>query len=125
MLDDVDPSSTTLAQHQPSIGSTSRVCWIGSIYCGAPHNYGVHILQLNFLETEEDVDVMQVLVGGPTESTSHVIAQLSGDLAHRNFYSNNQYMIVKFYTDATVTGRGFNAKWEAGEAFVLARLNYC
>ena len=25
---DVGPSSTTLAQHQPSIGTTPRVCWV-------------------------------------------------------------------------------------------------
>ena len=37
---DVDPSSTTLVQHQPSIVSTSCVYWVGLYYCHSSFHNG-------------------------------------------------------------------------------------
>ena len=45
---DVSPLSTTLAQHEPNIGTTTRVCWTADFICDVPHRHPIYVGALDF-----------------------------------------------------------------------------
>ena len=57
-----------------------------------------------------------VLAGGLTVSTSRLLARLSGDLtsALPTYTSNNNFLMVVFSTDDTMSNQGFQAQFSAG-----------
>ena len=63
--------------------------------------------------TEENLDVVDVYVGGRTISSSQFAGSLSGDLAGKlpTFVSTNNLMIVKFTSDGVNNFRGFSANY--------------
>ncbi|KAJ8319085.1 hypothetical protein KUTeg_004176 [Tegillarca granosa] len=72
---------------------------------------------INFtrFSTEYRRDMVNILIGGETEATSTSIAQLSGqpDLNTLHFRSYNNFMIVTFSTDSSVTKPGFSANFHS------------
>ncbi|KAJ8313426.1 hypothetical protein KUTeg_009022 [Tegillarca granosa] len=76
---------------------------------------------INFtrFSTEYRRDMVNILIGGETEATSTSIAQLSGqpDLNTLHFRSYNNFMIVTFSTDSSVTKPGFSANFHIDEGY--------
>jgi hypothetical protein len=74
-------------------------------------------LKFDFFETEQHLDVVHILDGGPAENASAVIATLSGVQAVNDlvFTSSTNMIVIRFRTDALIQARGFQATWRAGE----------
>ncbi|XGW30547.1 hypothetical protein V3C99_009476 [Haemonchus contortus] len=73
-------------------------------------------IQLTFdvFETEEFVDIVTVLDGGPAENSTTVLATLSGTRSDKFVVTSSTNMIiVRFRSDAAVQARGFQAQWRA------------
>ncbi|CAD5124520.1 DgyrCDS12799 [Dimorphilus gyrociliatus] len=75
-------------------------------------------LRLSFtkINTEANLDIIEVWVGGKTLSTSRLVASFSGevtgsDLDSYQYISPNNFAIVTFNTDADTTKEGFVANW--------------
>jgi CUB domain len=63
-------------------------------------------------DTETNYDFVQ-LFDGP-DNTSTMIATLTGSLYYQAiFYSTQQYMYIRFTSDASVTSNGFNATYQS------------
>ena len=74
------------------------------------------LFQFAYFNSEESIDYVDVFVGGPTERDSVLQARLSGqpDIS-QPFYSSNNWMILKIYTDKVNNAPGFLATWQAGK----------
>lgn len=69
------------------------------------------------MDTEENIDVMDIYVGGRTIDTSVYVRSLSGRITGDNlpaYVSTNNYMIVRFTSDRTVEKTGFQALFATG-----------
>ena len=65
---------------------------------------------------------MEVYIGGPTLASSKKIASLSGELdvtSLPRYYSNNNFMIVTFRSDMSVSSTGIVAEWHTGRLSLL------
>ncbi|GAB1603456.1 hypothetical protein Ahia01_000626900, partial [Argonauta hians] len=75
-----------------------------------------HYVTLNISEfqTESNVDILEIFVGGDNEPTSICLAKLSGTLPTNAQYSSfNNKMILKFTSDINNSEKGFSANWFA------------
>ena len=80
--------------------------------------YWFAVFQFNALDTENNLDEVQVWGGGTTEATAKLVARLSGSEDPNVipvFYSPNNYMFVKLTSDNAVEKNGFSAEWRASE----------
>ncbi|CAD5118429.1 DgyrCDS7137 [Dimorphilus gyrociliatus] len=72
-------------------------------------------IKLDFtkLITEKDRDVVEVWSGGRSISTSSLLSRYSGDRSSSlpSVYSNNNFLIIRFYSDSAKQLDGFEAKW--------------
>ena len=79
------------------------------------------MLQFTSFETELEVDIVDVFVGGSTLDASVPGGSFSGPLATMpTVYSTNNFMIVRLSTDQDEEYSGFAATWTTGTA-----LNRC
>ena len=65
-------------------------------------------------------------IGGPTISKSSLLARLSGNQNIGEmpmYYSDNNYMIVKFRTDSSVQMPGFTFEWNTGKIMLQLQHN--
>ncbi|XP_041364084.1 cubilin-like [Gigantopelta aegis] len=75
-------------------------------------------LKLTFttVRTEKDRDIIEVWGGSKSLKTSTKLTTLSGDSDNRDVYSFNNFLIVRFRSDATVESSGFVATWRSDVA---------
>ena len=69
-------------------------------------------------ETEENIDIVDIYVGGNSMKTSNYITSLSGLIDGGKlptYVSTNNFMIVKFTSDKDVEKKGFIATFTAGK----------
>lgn len=66
------------------------------------------------LDTEPDLDVIQIRGGGLSEATSVTIATISGGNSPSFIYIPSNMAVIKFMSDSNVQGEGFVFHWEAG-----------
>ena len=69
-------------------------------------------IQLKTLNTEENIDVVDIYMGGSTLPTSDYVTSLSGHITGNSlptYVSINNFMIVRFTSDKTVEKAGFKA----------------
>lgn len=68
------------------------------------------------MDTEEDVDYIQILVGGKTETTAYTVATLSGQSSEKQQYeSHNNFLIIKFVSDPRYQKTGFTLTYNIGK----------
>ncbi|XP_062611525.1 uncharacterized protein LOC134273339 [Saccostrea cucullata] len=74
-------------------------------------------LQFTSFNTEKDTDIVEILIGGRTESTAQSIARLSGQpsLPTVRYRSHNNYMIIRFSTDSATQRMGFAANFSSSQ----------
>ena len=75
-------------------------------------------IQLRTLKTEENIDVVDIYMGGSTLATSDYVTSLSGHITGDSlptYVSINNFMIVRFTSDKTVEKAGFKALFTTGE----------
>ena len=70
-------------------------------------------VQFTTFETEQDLDVVEFWEGSPTLSDSHCLARLSGKSVegYQVLFSSNNFLTVRFISDATVQESGFTFNW--------------
>ncbi|XP_067672504.1 uncharacterized protein [Haliotis asinina] len=75
-------------------------------------------LKFTNFSTEMGADIVQVLVGGPTESQGELVATLSGDrrASLPEYISTNNFIIVKFTSDSRNNALGFRAEFSGRSA---------
>ncbi|VDM80410.1 unnamed protein product, partial [Strongylus vulgaris] len=89
----------------------------------APINNRIQ-LTFDYFETEEFVDIVTVLDGGPAENSTTVLATLSGAKSEKfEMMSSTNMIIVRFRSDAAVQARGFQAHWRAAPKQQLITLS--
>uniref|UniRef100_A0A1I7X7W2 Sushi, von Willebrand factor type A, EGF and pentraxin domain-containing protein 1 n=1 Tax=Heterorhabditis bacteriophora TaxID=37862 RepID=A0A1I7X7W2_HETBA len=75
---------------------------------------GCTMLTFDYFETEEFVDIVTVLDGGPAENSSTVLATLSGSKPSQfSLFSSSNTLIIRFRSDPVIQARGFQAQWRA------------
>ncbi|XP_061175426.1 uncharacterized protein LOC133184388 [Saccostrea echinata] len=74
-------------------------------------------LEFSSFNTEKDTDIVEILIGGRTESTAQSIARLSGQpsLPTIRYRSHNNYMIIRFSTDSATEKMGFAANFSSSQ----------
>ncbi|ESP03827.1 hypothetical protein LOTGIDRAFT_230171 [Lottia gigantea] len=114
-------SGEIMSDNFPSPYPMNKNCfWLIEV----PVTYNAHLKFSNFI-TEEGLDKVQVFVGGMTESTSKLVATLSGDMTSKlpEFTSPNNFILVKFSSDASTAAAGFKAMFSAKkEMFPLMKM---
>ncbi|KAK7452815.1 hypothetical protein BaRGS_00039699, partial [Batillaria attramentaria] len=110
-------SGTIQSKNSPNFYPNKQTClYLIEVDLG----YNVR-LQFTEFQTEPRTDEVVVLAGGKTESSSRLVARLSGDLtgSQPTYTSNNNFMIVIFRSDENMPGTGFRASFTAvkDEAF--------
>ncbi|XP_052685256.1 CUB and sushi domain-containing protein 1-like [Crassostrea angulata] len=95
--------------NHPSNYQPSRVCTWTIV---GPEGSNIYLEFLSF-NTEKDTDIVEVLIGGRTESTARSVARLSGQpsLSTARYRSYNNYMIIRFSTDSQTEKVGFTATY--------------
>ncbi|XP_041364081.1 cubilin-like [Gigantopelta aegis] len=75
-------------------------------------------LKLTFtrVRTEKDRDIIEVWGGSKSLKSSTKLTTLSGDSDNRVVYSFNNFLIIRFRSDATVESSGFVATWRSDVA---------
>ena len=72
-------------------------------------------LQFQSLSTELNHDEISIWIGGPTQAASTLLKRVSGSvMPSKPIYSNNNFMILSFTADSSVSDTGFQASWTAG-----------
>lgn len=71
--------------------------------------------------TEKDRDVVEVWSGGRSISTSNLLNRYSGDRSSSPpvVYSNNNFLILRFYSDSAKHLAGFEAIWSSGSYIII------
>ncbi|KAL5020301.1 hypothetical protein ScPMuIL_003193 [Solemya velum] len=71
-------------------------------------------LRIDQFDTEEDLDVVEIFTGETTVSGSSCVARLSGSLptSYQQLISSNNFLIVRFSSDSTITKNGFLLSWK-------------
>ena len=67
------------------------------------------------LNTERDVDFVEVWVGGRTLSSSSLVRRVSGASVQGMVVSSNNAAIVRFVSDGSYQDSGFTLTWKSGE----------
>lgn len=74
-------------------------------------------IKLDFTKfiTEKDRDVVEIWSGGRSISTSNLLSRYSGDRSSSLpvVYSNNNFLIIRFYSDSAKSLAGFEATWSS------------
>ncbi|XP_041364262.1 uncharacterized protein LOC121379679 [Gigantopelta aegis] len=98
-----------VSQNHPSAYPDGANClWVIEL----PYGSNV-VLEFDAFNTEQGNDIVEILVGGRTESMSLLVKRLSGNLGGKTlkFVSSNNFMIIKFTSDSSVGASGFNASF--------------
>ncbi|CAI4229546.1 unnamed protein product [Auanema sp. JU1783] len=69
-------------------------------------------LTFDYFETEEKVDIVTVLDGGPQTNSTTVLGIFSGSHESVTVTSATNMIIVQFRSDNTINSRGFQATWK-------------
>ncbi|XP_048256923.1 uncharacterized protein LOC124140301 isoform X3 [Haliotis rufescens] len=102
------------SNNYPSNYPDARNCqWVIHV----PLGQNVYLKFTNF-STEMGADIVQVLVGGQTETQGQLVASLSGDrqASLPEFTSFNNFIIVKFTSDSSSNALGFRAEFSGRSA---------
>ncbi|XP_070186674.1 uncharacterized protein [Littorina saxatilis] len=113
-------SGTIQSGNYPNGYFNRKTCtWLIELQLG--YNVRLRFTEFN---TESRSDEVLVLAGGMTVPTSRMVARLSGNLTSLPTYtSSNNFMIVIFSTDDTMSDRGFNAQFFAVKDETLVTRN--
>ncbi|XP_076110499.1 uncharacterized protein LOC143079160 isoform X5 [Mytilus galloprovincialis] len=108
----------------PITGSTypaSSTC-IWTIEAPVGERIQVQFTQFN---TEEDIDVVEFWEGSPSLADSHCLARLSGSLpaSYQVFISSNNFLTVRFISDASRQRSGFTFTWRTDFQCQIAKLS--
>lgn len=104
-------SGSIMSRNSPNFYPNKQTCsYLVEVNLG----YNVR-LQFTEFQTEPRTDEVVVLAGGRTESTSRLVARLSGNLTSPfpSYTSNNNFMLVIFRSDENMSGAGFKATFTA------------
>jgi hypothetical protein len=77
------------------------------------------VLQFVSLNTEQNVDFVEVWVGGRSLATSTLLRRLSGNSASGLLLSDNHLAIVRFLSDGSYQDAGFQLTWQSGKRFLF------
>ena len=82
------------------------------------------VLQFTSVDTEEAVDVVSVFAASRSIHKGTHLATVSGrggpTLYQQKFVSSNHILLIRFHSDGTLNGRGFNVTWFTGEYTILS-----
>eukprot|EP00105_Crassostrea_gigas_P024115 XP_011444257.1 PREDICTED: sushi, von Willebrand factor type A, EGF and pentraxin domain-containing protein 1 isoform X2 [Crassostrea gigas] len=108
---DTASSGRIQSPNHPSNYLPSRVCTWTIV---GPEGSNIY-LEFTSFNTEKDTDIVEVLIGGRTESTARSVARLSGQpsLSTARYRSYNNYMIIRFSTDSQTEKVGFTANYNS------------
>uniref|UniRef100_A0A8W8JHB7 CUB and sushi domain-containing protein 3 n=1 Tax=Magallana gigas TaxID=29159 RepID=A0A8W8JHB7_MAGGI len=108
---DTASSGRIQSPNHPSNYQPSRVCTWTIV---GPEGSNIY-LEFTSFNTEKDTDIVEVLIGGRTESTARSVARLSGQpsLSTARYRSYNNYMIIRFSTDSQTEKVGFTANYNS------------
>ena len=86
------------------------------------------VLQLTTFNTEDNIDIVDIYVGGSSLATSDYVTSLSGHITGDSlttYVSTNNFLTVRFTSDKTVEKAGFKATFKTGETWLscLGRCN--
>ena len=72
--------------------------------------------QFSAFNTEQNLDQVEIWIGGPTQASATLFTRLSGTtVPSAPIYSTNNFLIVIFTSDNSGTASGFTAAWTAGK----------
>ena len=74
------------------------------------------------MDTEENIDTVDIYVGGSTLATSDYVTSLSGLITGNNlptYVSTNNFMVVRFTSDKEIEKTGFSASFTAGKIWLV------
>ena len=78
-----------------------------------------NFFQFVSLNTERDVDFVEVWVGGRTLSSSALVRRFSGSAAAGDLVvSSNNAAIVRFVSDGSYQDSGFQLTWRSGKCLL-------
>ncbi|XP_065923868.1 uncharacterized protein [Magallana gigas] len=108
---DTASSGRIQSPNHPSNYQPSRVCTWTIV---GPEGSNIY-LEFTSFDTEKDTDIVEVHIGGRTESTARSVARLSGQpsLSTARYRSYNNYMIIRFSTDSQTEKVGFTANYNS------------
>ncbi|XP_026038512.1 enteropeptidase [Astatotilapia calliptera] len=103
-----EPNSTFNTPNYPeSYGNGAECLW--TLHAGEGHNIQLHFLDFDI---EASSDMVEVRDGAGPNST--LLAVLTGNGPTHDFFSTANQVTVWFYTDSSVSGKGFRANFTSG-----------